>query len=105
MLCVEEINRAEMRTLKIIQTTHFSIEIDGLEGKGLTNKSKIIGLNPFLDENGLIRVGGRLHRSKLTFSQKHPILLPNRHHLTDIIIRETHEKYFHAGIQTTLCII
>ncbi|XP_011643308.1 uncharacterized protein LOC105431069 [Pogonomyrmex barbatus] len=40
--------------------------------------------------------------SELKFSQKHPILLPSRHFLTDLIIRETHERYYHAGSQMTL---
>ncbi|KYN16906.1 hypothetical protein ALC57_10816 [Trachymyrmex cornetzi] len=48
---------------------------------------------------------GRLQRSKLTFAQKHPILLPNRNHLTDVIIRETHESNHHAGIQQTLAAV
>lgn len=47
-------------------------------------------------------MGGRLQSSKLTFLQKHPILLPSRNNLTDRIIREIHEKYYHAGFQTTL---
>lgn len=62
-------------------------------------------MNPFIDDNDLIRVGGRLQKSDLTFTQKHPILLPSRHHVTDIIIREIHEKHYHAGIQTTHYII
>jgi len=36
------------------------------------------------------------------FAQKHPILLPNRNHLTDIIIRQVHKSNHHAGIQHTL---
>ena len=32
----------------------------------------------------------------------HSILLPSRHSLTDRIIREIHERYHHADIQTTL---
>lgn len=53
----------------------------------------------------MIRVGGRLQKSNLTFSQKHPFLLPSRHHVTDQIIREIHKIHYHAGIQTTLCIL
>ncbi|XP_066585567.1 uncharacterized protein [Prorops nasuta] len=62
---------------------------------------KYANLSPFLDNQGLLRVRGRLHKSNMSFAQKHPILIP-KHHLTDCIIRETHERLFHAGIQTTL---
>jgi len=101
-LLVEEINEAETRILKIFQTIHFSDDITKFKNTHLPYKGKFIDLNPFLDENGLIRVGGRLQMANLTFSQKHPILLPSRHQITDQIIREIHETHFHAGIQTTL---
>lgn len=69
-LCVQEIIEAETRIIKIIQAACFSRELKNLKNKNSTNKSKITALNPFIDENGLIRVGGRLKMSKLTFSQK-----------------------------------
>lgn len=40
--------------------------------------------------------------SQLSFAQKHPILFPSQHFITELIIKETHEKYYHIGIQTTL---
>ncbi|XP_011883943.1 PREDICTED: uncharacterized protein LOC105571080 [Vollenhovia emeryi] len=100
-----EIIEAEQRILRILQTSQFANEIKELKLRGSTNKSKITNLNPFLDDYGLIRVRGRLQKSNLTFTQKHPILLPSRHHLTDSIIREVHETHYHAGIQTTLFIL
>ncbi|XP_070529961.1 uncharacterized protein [Cardiocondyla obscurior] len=102
-LCSKEINEAEIRILKLLQITNFSQDIKEIKTKDSQYKGKFIHLNPFLDERGLMRVGGRLQNSKLlNFAQKHPILLPSRHQLTDKIIREIHEKHYHAGIQTTL---
>ncbi|XP_025997421.1 uncharacterized protein LOC113005763 [Solenopsis invicta] len=100
-LCADEINNAELRVLKLLQDSQFSEVIQELK-KNIAYKGKYANLNPFLDEIGLIRVSGRIQRSNLSFSQKHPILLPNRHHITDNIIRELHEKHHHTGIQTTL---
>lgn len=91
VLCVKEINETEIRLLKIIQVMQFSKEIRQLKDKKFTTNNKIANLSPFLDDDGLIRVGGRLQGSKLTFSSKHPILLPNRNSITDRIIREIHE--------------
>jgi len=106
-LSAREINEAEIRVLKILQTTRFADEIKRLESKVVTplGKSKLANLNPFLDGDKLIRVGGRLQMSELTFTQRRPILLPPRHYLINRIIREVHEKYHHTGIQTTLYII
>lgn len=103
-LTAEEINEAERRIVRQLQT-QFSEEIKLLKGQQPIIRGKLNGLNPFLDENGLIRVGGRLRKSNLTSAQKHPILIPNRHRLTDQIIREIHETHYHTGIQTTLYIL
>jgi len=104
LLSRHEFNEAEIRILRLLQAEKFHNEIKRLNMRS-KEKSKLANLNPFLDENGLIRVGGRLQKADLSFTQKHPILLPNRHHLTDCIIRETHEKHYHTGIQTTLYFI
>ena len=64
--------------------------------------TKFDELKPFLDEHDLIRVGGRLKKSELIYNQKHPILLPSKYPITDLIIRECHEDNKHSGIQSTL---
>ncbi|XP_025262223.1 uncharacterized protein LOC112637218 [Camponotus floridanus] len=45
-------------------------------GKQIQVSSKLLALNPFIDEKGLLRVGGRIQNSKMTFEFKHPIILP-----------------------------
>jgi len=104
-LTAEEINKAEIRIIKMLQAERFPNEIIGLKGKLSAIKGRFANLSPFLDDNDLIRVGGRLQMSSLTFGQKHPILIPNRHRLTDHIIREIHETHHHTGIQTTLYLL
>lgn len=60
-------------------------------------------LNLFLDDNDLIRSKGRLSRSNhYDFDVLHPILLGKRHHLTLLIIRNSHYECKHLGIQATL---
>ena len=44
----------------------------------------------FLDENGILRMGGRLQNSKLLFTQKHPAFLPRRHWITRRYITGRH---------------
>ena len=34
-------------------------------------------LSPFLDSNGILRVGGRLRLSNLEYAHKYPVILPN----------------------------
>ncbi|XP_044735414.1 uncharacterized protein LOC123297721 [Chrysoperla carnea] len=101
-LSVEEKLETEIRILKIIQSEQFSAEIEQLKETGETKNLRLRGLNPFIDDNGLLRVGGRLKHAPISFTKKHPILLPSHHHITDIIIREIHKNNFHSGIQGTL---
>ena len=55
-----------------------------------------------MDEDNILRVGGRLKNSDLPYNQCHPILLPSYHVFTDLIIRDHHERNLHSGIQSTL---
>ncbi|XP_063903768.1 uncharacterized protein LOC135123205 [Zophobas morio] len=73
--------------------------------KAPSNNSKILSLNPFMDENKLIRVGGRLKNSALDRDVKHPILLPKNRVVTKLLVRQEHERLLHAGPQATLASI
>ena len=59
-------------------------------------------LDPFLDESGILRVGGRLRRADLEYSIKFPILLPRKGHVIKLIVRHFHEVTKHQGRTTTL---
>jgi hypothetical protein len=57
-------------------------------------------LAPFLDEDEIIRVGGRLSNSRLCFNEKHPALLPRSHRFTRHLIEHTHKVHLHPGLKT-----
>jgi len=78
---------------------------DLLEKASLPNISSLLSLNPFLDRNQLLRVGGRLENSDLTFDQQHPMILPKGHHITTLIVEDTHKKNLHASGQLLLSLI
>ncbi|XP_063979046.1 uncharacterized protein LOC135163507 [Diachasmimorpha longicaudata] len=109
-ISVREIEEAEFRVLLMIQRERFPVEFRNLSVEDTstkTNVSTIRGtsfdqLNPFIDARGLLRVGGRLKKSDLSFDHKHPILLPSKHPVTDLIITRIHQENFHLGIQGTL---
>ena len=64
----------------------------------LTRKSSIYLLDPYMDENGLLRIGGRLRCSTILQDEsRHPVLLPYKHHVTTSIIQCYHHKLGHAG--------
>ena len=49
-----------------------------------------------------MRCKGRLGRGKLLFDTKLPILLPNSHDFTDLVVQSAHEKVYHNGVRETL---
>ena len=65
-------------------------------------RSSINKLDPFIDENGILRVGGRLKHADLSDEVKHPVILPKGSHVTSLIIRYYHENTKHQGKGMTL---
>ena len=53
-------------------------------------------------EDGLISVGGRLQQSNLYEKVMHPVILPKKGKLTEMIIRWCHQKTEHSGRTITL---
>lgn len=97
-----EIDNAANVLIKIIQTQSFHEEIFDLRRKGRVSKnSKLLSLNPFLKDD-ILRVGGRLKHSNLSPDHKNPILLPNNHFFTILVIRHEHHKTLHGGVQMVL---
>lgn len=102
-LTFKKLNDASLTILKITQSEAFSSDTKKLaQTKSVTASSQLRALNPFLDEQGLIRVGGRLKNSVLPYSEKYPIDLPKGHHATELIIKDSHEVNLHGGTQATL---
>ncbi|GBM60717.1 hypothetical protein AVEN_147972-1 [Araneus ventricosus] len=78
-LTSEELSEAEHYLIKQCQFEVFSAEVAAImSGDNISNKSKILNLSPFLDNKGVMRVGGRLENSQLPYSGKHPIILPSK---------------------------
>lgn len=105
-LTIEEIERSKMVIVHLVQDLCFRPEIESLKiSNTVVRGSKLSSLDPFLDEFGTLRVGGRLQKSSLNFESKHPIILPAKHHLTTLIIRYEHTRNLHAGPQLVLAAI
>ena len=56
----------------------------------------------YLDSCGILRCKGRLNNAPLSNSSKNPIILPTKHHFTDLVVIDNHERTFHSGINITL---
>ena len=103
VLSVEELIAAEVVVIKGSQKMDFEEEfmvLDGHRNKKL--KESVSCLNPYVGEDRLIRVGGRLQQSNLDKKVMHPVMLPKKGKLTEMIIRWYHQKTVHNGRNVTL---
>lgn len=92
--------------IKSVQARFYENDIARLIQKGtLSTKSDLLRLNPFLDENDILRVGGRLQNTKLTDTSKHPIIIPHDSRLTELVINQAHKATLHGGPRLTLAVL
>ncbi len=117
---VAELTQAERIKLKSLQQHHFESEmkifsnLDGNEdqfedrqkARNRNNTVKLSSnlhkLDPFVDKDGLLRVGGRLKSSASPFEIKHPLIIPKNSHITVLLIRQFHHgKQHHQGYGMT----
>lgn len=100
-----ELDNSLLNIIHHVQSHCFAKEFENLQGKrNLHHRSQLLSLDPFIDEHQIIRVGGRLQNANMSFRTKHPIILPKAHHLTKLLIIQTHLNTLHGGpeLVTTL---
>ncbi|KAG5872790.1 hypothetical protein JTB14_020381 [Gonioctena quinquepunctata] len=106
LLTSGEISQAFITLLKSMQMQEFSDELSKLgKGKDIASTSKLISLSPFIDADGLLRVGGRISKSNVSYDQKHPVIISNNHSVARLIIINEHNEHiqnFYSGSQHTL---
>ena len=95
----DELKAAEIQLIKQEQSKEFKDEwIAVSRGKSLSSSSKLIGLQPKLIEDGLVRSVGRLKPAEfLSFDVRYPVILPRRRWVTKLILKEFHEMGKHAS--------
>lgn len=90
--------KREQRLAYPSECNHF--EKYGNKNPGLfPDTSKLIKLKPFVDRDGLIRVGGRIDLAQLPYDTCHPVIVPPYSRLSRALILEAHRKTNHGGAQ------
>lgn len=101
-LLLEDLQNAEIAIVSYCQHQKFKTEIDALsENSTVSRLSPLYNLDPIF-EDGLLRVGGRLHKSAMPEEAKHPIILLKEQHIASLILKHTHQSLGHAGRSHTL---
>ena len=107
-LTVSLLDEAKRNIVRWHQQQAFSEEIKQLKNthmqkeKQLKKNSGIYNLDPYLDKEGLLRVGGRLKKSNLHFTEIHPLLIGNKSKTTTLITEWCHHRTAHGGRGLTI---
>lgn len=116
---MDELRQAELVIMKAVQKEAFAEEMkilqslevrDDVTNRDLARKrnssmkktSSLYRLDPFLDEDGVLRVGGRIRHALVSYDLKHPIILPGKSYVTSLLVRHHHEIISHQGRGMTL---
>ncbi|XP_067946430.1 uncharacterized protein [Watersipora subatra] len=89
--------QAEIIIIKLAQSQEWSADIKQLsKSKEVHKGSSLLNLRPYLDEDGLLRVGGRVkHSLALTDNEKHPILILKASTIAKLLVTPFHKKIHH----------
>lgn len=113
---VETKSQAERFVIKAIQNEAFRDELSRLKNepnpsrtgeprlknKELQYSSPLYRLDPFVDNQGMLRVGGITKAASISEDVKHPVLLPTEGNVSWLIARCLHETANHQGRDLTL---
>ncbi|KAK0140804.1 hypothetical protein N1851_022207 [Merluccius polli] len=98
----EEMTQAKLIITRNAQHDAFAVEMKCLSrGEVVPKSSPLRKLNPIVDADGLLRVGGRIPLADVPWEEKHPIILPKKHHVATLLERHYHEKVAHQGRHLT----
>ncbi|MBM6549254.1 DUF1759 domain-containing protein [Streptococcus dysgalactiae subsp. equisimilis] len=106
-LSVAELELSKMKILTMVQEEAYGSIISQLKGnidRVRLASCALSRLCPILLDE-LLCVGGRLRYSEYPTAFKHPIILPNRHVVTDLIIQYYHQSEGHSGPSHVLAAI
>ncbi len=96
-LSAQDLDQSERRILCLVQGAEFHEERKRLSNmEPVNSSSRLRKLDPFLHD-GLICVGGRVRHADMDFEERHPIVLPSKHHVSETIIMYFHSHICHQG--------
>ncbi|KAK0139045.1 hypothetical protein N1851_024400 [Merluccius polli] len=97
-ISVEELLQAKRTVIHAVQEETYAQEYACIKKReALPKDSPLKALDPFIDANGLLRVGGRIREAELQPDEKFPLIIPGKHHIATLLVRHHHQKTQHQG--------
>ena len=98
VLSINEQRYAELRLVQLVQREAFPEQWKDLHSSDKGKHNNLVKQLGLVIDGELIKCQGRLQCSELRDLTKTPILLPNKHHVTTLLIRYCHKLSNHYGV-------
>lgn len=100
-----ELDQAALVIAHSSQSFHFSALLSELSHGRVVSSRLLARLRPFIDDQNIVRVGGRLSKANLPEDQKYPVLLSKVSHFSVLLARHWHDITGHSGPQIVSSLI
>ena len=97
-LTTTKLRAAEEQWIKAIQAIDLPDEIATLQMEREIIRGKLLPFCPFLDPQGVMRIGGRQSLSQEVYDQRYPTIVSGRNAVTGLIIHGEHQTLLHGGL-------
>jgi len=104
-LCKSELDDATRVLVLESQRVHFAALRRELSNRQRISSKSLSKLSPFIDADSVIRVGGRLKHSLLTYDCKHPVLLAKESYFAKLLCDRWHKITCHSGPRVVAALI
>lgn len=111
ILTSAELLKSRNALIRMVQSEFYRREIKQLQSKNsevllqpiVDRSSGLFKLSPYLDEEGLLRIRGRIDAAdSIKNEAKRPIILPRECHLTILIVEYYHQIFLHRNHETVV---
>lgn len=102
-LSVKEIRAAELLCIRMAQQDCFPEDVKALKlKKPIPRTSRLRFVTPYLDEEGILRVRGRIEKCQVAIDVRHPKIIPYDHPIARLLVNHVHELIKHDSVDRTL---
>ena len=105
-LSVSELQHSRDILVRLSQMESYPTEYKALSfNQQITKNRKLLSFAPYTNAKKILCVGGRINAANLPKESKNQMILSKSHHLSSLIIMDTHQHSFHIDREQTLCLL
>ncbi|XP_028982447.1 uncharacterized protein LOC107045292 [Diachasma alloeum] len=102
-LTLGDLEEARILWIKLTQAAHFKDQLRAISrGERFSKSHPLTKLTPFIDRQGVLRIGGQLKFAHIRPESRNQVIIPKESQLAQLLIGQAHLRTLHGGTQLTL---